>query len=174
MAENYGTYLPLMYHDLLDEPFDEDLHIYTYSREHFRETVQAALSRDLWIDTHERIFKYIRQRNALRIQNLLDVEMDQQAGSFSFVADDGLVDSIYNMELTLRITLPQNWTEDTVSVGPVDDYSYLGVQQDERGRFIYYDWLPVSNTSIQVHDGKPGAVGFSNHSISETRIKRSR
>jgi peptidoglycan/xylan/chitin deacetylase (PgdA/CDA1 family) len=170
IAESYGTYLPLMYHDMLDEPFDEDLHIYTYSRDHFRETVQAALSRDLWIDTHERIYKYIRERNALKILSLDDDEMDQQAGNFSFIADDGLEDSIFNVELTLRITLPQNWTEDTVSVGPVDDYSYLSVKQDERGRFIYYDWLPVSNKSIQVLDGKPSTVGFSDHSKSETKV----
>ena len=61
-AESYGTYLPLMYHDMVDEPFDEEADIYNYRRELFRETVQDAVSRDLWIDTHEKIYKYIRER----------------------------------------------------------------------------------------------------------------
>ena len=70
----------------LDEPFDENELIYTYSRELFRETVQAALERDLWIDTHEGIYKYIRERNALRVTYLDDSEMDHAlAADFSGV-----------------------------------------------------------------------------------------
>ena len=84
LAESYGTYLPLMYHDMVDEPFDEDTYIYTYSRDLFRETLQSALSRNLWIDTHERTYKYIRQRNALKIRQLDLGEIDSQAGRFSF------------------------------------------------------------------------------------------
>lgn len=169
LAESYGTYLPLMYHDMLDEPFDEDLLIYTYSRELFSETLLSAQNRDLWIDTHERIYKYIRERNAFRIVSLEDSEMDQQYGNFSFIADDGLPDSIFNVEITLKIAIPQSWTEDTVSVGPADEYSYLGVQQDEKGSFIYYDWLPVNGESIHVYDGKPGTSGFSDHGKADTK-----
>ncbi len=42
-AESYGTYLPLMYHDMVDEAFDEEADIYNYRRELFRETVQDAV-----------------------------------------------------------------------------------------------------------------------------------
>lgn len=161
MAEDYGTYLPLMYHDMLDEPFNEDILIYTYSRELFRQTVQAAVSRELWIDTHERIYKYIRERNALRILDLDASEMEREGGSFSFVADDGLADSVYNVPLTLKIYLPRNWSGDTLSVGPEGNYSHQEVLQDGADRFIYYDWLPVSNTSIHVHDGILNATGSS-------------
>jgi len=159
-AETYGTYLPLMYHDLLDEPFDEDLFIYTYSRELFRETLQLALSRDLWIDTHERTYKYIRQRNALKIRQLDLSEIEAQAGHFSFEADDGLTDSIFNVELTLKISLPESWTEDTVSVGPEGEFTYASVLEDEAGRYVLFNWLPVNGISVQVHDGRLPGTGI--------------
>ena len=160
IAETYGTYLPLMYHDMLDEPFDEESLIYTYSRELFRETVQDALNRELWIDTHERIYKYIRERNALKIINLESGEMDSQPRHFSFEADDGLVDSIFNVELTLRIALPASWMEDTVTVGPQGEMEYMKVQEDSSGRFIHYNCLPQSGVSINVTDGKLIGAGL--------------
>ena len=160
IAETYGYYLPLMYHDMVDEPFDEDSLIYTYSRELFRETVQLAGSRDIWIDTHERIYKYIRERNALKILQLESGEMESQPGHFSFEADDGLVDSIFNVELTLKISLPDSWTEDTVTVGPEGGFNFETVQQNEAGSFILYNWLPTSGVSINVHDGKHTDTGF--------------
>jgi len=164
-AEAYGTYLPLMYHDMVDTTFDEDIYIYTYSRQLFRETLEAAQDRDLWIDTHERIYKYTRQRNALKISGLEDGEMNQQAGNFSFVADDGLPDSIFNVELTLKIMLPENWLSDTITVGPEGEYGYKQVQQDSTDRYILYDWLPVSGVSIQVHDGIVYATGSSDRKV---------
>jgi hypothetical protein len=159
-----------MYHDLVDGPFDEDLLIYTYSREHFRETVQMALERDLWIDTHERIYKYIRERNALKIIQLDTGNMDSQPGYFTFVAEDGLADSLFNVELTLKITLPDGWMGDTVTVGPEDSFSYVMVQQDNEGSFILYDWLPVSGVSMAVHEGKLTGTGFSKLNASPAKV----
>jgi peptidoglycan/xylan/chitin deacetylase (PgdA/CDA1 family) len=159
ITESFSTYLPLMYHDMVDTTFDEELHIYTYSRQLFSETLEAAQGRDLWIDTHERIYKYIRERNALRILDMGDGEMDQEGGKFSFIADDGLPDSIFNVELSLKINLPQSWIEDTVTVGPESNFSYKKVQLDGMDPFIRYDWLPVSGVSIQVHDGIVYATG---------------
>jgi hypothetical protein len=160
-----------MYHEMTDEPFDEDSLIYTYSRELFSETVQSALNRDLWIDTHERIYKYIRERNALKIEGLESGEVDSQPGSFSFEADDGLPDSIFNVELTLKISLPGSWTEDTVTVGPEDGFNFVKVQQDSSHSFIYYNWLPVSGVSINVHDGKLTGTGFSDRLAHPSEVK---
>jgi len=153
IAETYGTYLPLMYHDMLDEPFDEDSLIYTYRRELFSETVQDALSRGLWIDTHERIYKYIRERNALKIYHLESDEMGAQTGHFSFEADDGLVDSVFNVELTLKISLPFSWEGDSVTVGPEGEMEYMKAQEDSLGRFIHYNCLPQAGVSINVYEG---------------------
>ncbi len=160
IAETYGTYLPLMYHDMLDEPFDEESLIYTYSRELFRETVQDALNRELWIDTHERIYKYIRERNALKFFQLETDDMGAQPGHFSFEVDDGLVDSIFNVELTLRVALPASWMEDTVTVGPQGEMDYMKVQEDSLGRFIHYNCLPQAGVSINVTDGKLIGTGL--------------
>lgn len=171
IAETYGTYLPLMYHDMLDEPFDEGSLIYTYSRELFRETVQDALNRELWIDTHERIYKYIRQRNALKIKNLESGEMDSQPGHLSFEADDGLVDSIFNVELTLRVALPASWMEDTVTVGPEGEMNYMKVKEDSLGRFIHYDCLPQAGVSINVYDGLWIGTGLQDRTTHPTLVK---
>lgn len=175
LAESYGTYVPLMYHDMVDEPFDEDLYIYTYSRDLFRETLQLALNRNLWIDTHERTYKYIRQRNALKIMQLDLSEIDSQTGHFSFEADDGLNDSIFHVELTLKISLPQSWTQDTVSVGPEGDFAYKAVMEDEAGKYILFNWLPVSGISVQVHDGRlPGTwIQDSKDPYTEAKISAS-
>lgn len=160
MAEEFGTYLPLMYHDLVDEPFDEDLHIYTYSRELFRETLQDAALRDLWIDTHERIYKYIRERNALKINFVETEERDQTGGNFSFVADDGLADSIFNVAVSLKIAVPPSWTGDTLTVGPRGDYSHLEVQGEGSDGFVLYDWIPAGDDTIQVYDGILNTTGM--------------
>jgi len=163
IAESYGTYLPLMYHDITDEPFDEDSLIYTYNRALFSETVQSALNRDLWVDTNERIYKYIRQRNALKILQMECGDMNAQPGHFSFEADDGLADSIFNVELSLKIHVPESWTGDTVTVGPAGEYNFFKVQQDSLGPYVLYDWLPTSGMTIAVREGKITGTGFKDH-----------
>lgn len=159
-CEVFGTYLPLMYHQLTDEPFDENQYIYTYAREDLRETVQDALKRDLWIDTHEHIYKYIRERNAFYILDMDSSGIDQEAGWFTFVADDGLNDSIFDVELSLKVHIPQSWTQDSLTIGPDDDFSYLQVQGEGTDRYVLYNWKPVSDVSIRVHDGIYSTTGF--------------
>jgi peptidoglycan/xylan/chitin deacetylase (PgdA/CDA1 family) len=163
IAESYGTYLPLMYHDMTDEPFDEESLIYTYSRALFSETVQSVLNMDLWVDTNERIYKYMRQRNALKILQMESGDKDAQPGHFSFEADDGLADSIFNVEITLKIFVPESWTGDTVTVGPEGEYKFVKVQQDSSGPYILYDWLPTSGKTIAVQEGKITGTGFNDH-----------
>jgi len=165
VAETFGYYLPLMYHDLADGPFDEDSLIYTYSRELFHETLQMALDRDLWIDTHAHIYKYTRERNALRIIQLESDNMDTEPGYFTFVADDGLSDSLFDVELTLRILLPDTWTEDTVTVVADGLFIYIPVSQYGTEYFILYDWLPVSGEKIGVHEGVYTGTGFSERNV---------
>jgi peptidoglycan/xylan/chitin deacetylase (PgdA/CDA1 family) len=159
-CEVFGTYLPLMYHELTDDPFDENQNIYTYARDDFRETVQHALERDLWIDTHEHIYKYIRERNAFHILDLDESEIDQEAGWFTFVADDGLNDSIFDVELSLKVHIPQSWENDSLTIGPVDNLSYLQVQGEGTDRYVLYGWLPVSDVSIHVHEGIYNSTGI--------------
>ncbi len=160
-AESYGTYLPLMYHDMVDEPFDEEADIYNYRRALFRETVQDAIGRDLWIDTHERIYKYIRERNALKISQVyLTGE-----GNFSFIADDELADSLYNVELTLKILLPESWLEDSVTIETGGTQFLLKTNLHPEGSFVFFDHLPIEDQLITVYEGNVIGTGVKEESV---------
>ena len=158
IAETYGYYFPLMYHDMLEEPFDEDVEIYIYSRDKFRETLQMTVNRDVWIDTHQNIYKYIRMRNALKIDQVDMSEANNQPGHFSFVSDDALPDSIFNVELTLLIRIPESWTEDSVTVESGEKHAVLKVLSDNRGSFVQYSCLPSVSRVIHVYEGKRPAT----------------
>lgn len=185
VAESYGTYLPLMYHDMLDEPFDKEVRIYTYGREDFRETLQLTSQRNVWIDTHQNIYKYIRMRNALRIEQLDLGEAQLQPGHFSFVADDYLPDSVFDVGLTLLVRLPDSWTEDSATVEAGDQQMVTKVLSDGQGSFLRYNCIPSANPAIHVYEGRkaPNRIqerklpvpevllaAFPNPFIHETRI----
>jgi len=164
IAESFGSYLPLMYHDMVDEAFDEEADIYNYRRELFRETLQDAISRDLWIDTHERIYKYIRERNALRIS---EVHMTGE-GSFSFIADDDLSDSVYNVELTLKITLPESWLDDTVTIETVGYQNLVKVNRGPDGAIAYFNHLPDKSQPVTVYEGNMKGTGIQERDLVAT------
>ena len=154
LAEAHGYYLPLMYHDMLDEPFDEGVEIYTYARDKFRETLQLAGQRNVWMATHQSIYKYIRMRNALKITQVDLGGADLEPGHFSFVADDGLPDSLFNEELTLLIHLPASWTADSATVESGDQLVLKEVISHDRGTLIQYNCIPSQDRIIQVFEGR--------------------
>ncbi len=158
LAESHGHYLPLLYHDMTDEAFDEAVEIYNYGRDQFRETLVLAGSRDVWIDTHLHIYKYIRERNALKIGQVELGEADAQPGHFSFVAADDLADSVFNVPLTLKIRLPGSWTEDSATVETGEEQLVLEVQSDAGGMFVYSPALPVEDRAIHVYEGRKSAT----------------
>lgn len=150
-VEEYGYYLPLMYHDISDEPFKEDSLIYTYSRDLLRETVQWVSKRDVWVDTNEQICMYIRARNALRIE---EVKLDEAlAGQFSFVVSCDLPDSISDVELTLQIRLPDSWIGDSMTLEFGDSFIYSEVLTDKQGGYVQINCNPGSGTEIRVSQG---------------------
>lgn len=153
IAEAYGYYLPLMYHDMTDLAFDEQVEIYTYDRGKFRETLQLTELRNVWIDTHQNIMKYIQMRNALKIENLDLSGAQEQPGSFSFTADVALTDSLFNTALTLKIRIPDSWTEDSARVESGDQYGIREVLDDAMGAYIYYNWIPGPEHTIHVYEG---------------------
>ena len=158
IAETYGHYLPLMYHDMVNVAFDEDVEIYNYHRDKFRETVQMTVNRNIWIDTHQNIYKYIRMRNALEIEQVDMSEANNQPGHFSFVADDALVDSIFNVELTLLVRLPESWTDDSVTVESGDQHEVMEALSDDKGSFLRYNCIPSEGRVIHVYEGKKAAT----------------
>lgn len=170
IAETYGHYLPLMYHDMVDEAFDEDVEIYNYHRDKFRETVQMTVNRNVWIDTHQNIYKYIRMRNALEIEQVDMSEANNQPGHFSFVADDALVDSVFNVELTLLVRLPESWTDDSVTVESGDQHDVMEALSDDKGSFLRFNCIPSEGLAIHVYEGKKPATWVDDHKANTNKL----
>ncbi len=172
-GEKHGHYLPLMYHDLVDEPFDEALEIYTYGRDKFRQTLQLLVQRNVWIDTHQNIYKYLRMRNALKIEQLDLGGAQSQPAYFSFVADDALSDSLFNIPLTLLIRIPDSWTEDSVTVESEDLHIVKEVLTDEKGAYIYFNQVPSADRTIHVHEGRkhPSSIEDRQALVSQVKLE---
>lgn len=165
-AEAFGYYLPLMYHDIDDEYFDPGNHTYTYSLDYLRETIDSVMQRDVWVDTHENIYKYIMERNGLEISLTASSEE-----LFSFIADDGLPDPIYNVELTLRLSIPPDWNDDYVTLDREGELTTLEVISSGDERFILFNCLP-GGAEITVYKGVYTGIEDYGADISEsTQIK---
>ncbi len=147
VAEQFGYYLPLMYHDIKEEYFDPESFIYTYSLEDFSETVDSVLERDVWVDTHENVYKYIRERNGL------DVTMISTAEDLlAFSMDDGLPDSIFNVEITLQVTVPENWDDNCVTVEKEGELITLDIVYNGDEKYVYYNSLP-DGSEVKIYKG---------------------
>jgi peptidoglycan/xylan/chitin deacetylase (PgdA/CDA1 family) len=168
LAESHGYYFMLMYHDILDGAFNKDSLIYTYSRADFHETLQRIMQRDLWVDTHQNIYKYIRQRNGFFLSQVDTSETGN--GHFAFVADDGLADSVFDMELTLLIRLPASWTGDTVTLETGDRQVFTKVLSDETGTFVRFSCVPAPERLIRVYDGKRSPTVITERLNPENRV----
>ncbi len=152
-VEEYGYYLPLMYHDMTDKPFNEDSLIYNYSSDLFRETVLGMSERDVWVDTQEQICKYILARNALKIEGINQDNSETNSGQFSFVASCDLPDSLNDVELTLQIRLPDSWTGDSISIQIGDSFLLAEVLVDKQGGYALVNCNPGEGTEVHVSQG---------------------
>ena len=143
-TEKYGYYLPLMYHNILNEPFNADSLIYTVSLDNFKQTVDLVTKRDVWIDTYQNVYKYIRERNA--VKHTIATSSDEK---FSFISDDNLNDSIFNVDLTLKIKLPAFLSGDSVTVIKGDYAKNVKVISVLESNYIYYNSVP-NRTPISI------------------------
>ncbi|MDT8402502.1 MAG: polysaccharide deacetylase family protein [Bacteroidales bacterium] len=166
IAEQFGYYLPLMYHDIEDEYFDPGTHIYTYSLEYLRETIDSVMKRDVWVDTHENVYKYIMQRNGL------EVTMNNSSDElFAFTLDDGLPDSVFNVELTLQLMVPEDWNEAYVTIDDRGELTTLEVISSGDERYVFFNCLP-GGSEITVYKGVYTGIEDDAVDISEsTQIK---
>jgi len=147
VAEHFGYYLPLMYHDIKNEYFDPASFIYTYSLEDFSTTVDSVLERDVWVDTHENVYKYILERNGMEVTMISTSEE-----LLTFSVDDGLPDSIFNVELTLQLTIPENWDDNCVTVEKDGELITLDLVYEGDYRYAYFNSLP-DGSEVKVYKG---------------------
>jgi hypothetical protein len=146
-VEEFGYYLPLMYHDISDEYFDPETDIYTYSLDYFQQTVDSVLQRDVWVDTHENIYKYIMERNGL------EVNINNSSDEFlAFTLDDGLPDSVFDVELTLQVMLPAEWDNDYVTINNGDELTSMEVTSSGDVKYMLFNCLP-GGQEITVYNG---------------------
>jgi len=146
-VEEFGYYLPLMYHDISDEYFDPETDIYTYSLDYFQQTVDSVMQRDVWVDTHENVYKYIMERNGL------EVNMNNSSDEFlAFTLDDGLPDSVFNVELTLQVVLPAEWDNDYVTINNGDELTSMAVTSSGDVKYMLFNCLP-GGQEITVYKG---------------------
>jgi hypothetical protein len=79
------------------------------------DTIRASLvylkanSDKFWVTSFGNVAKYIRERNAALVSEIITTE-----DSITIIASDALDNSIYNCPITIRRPLPQNWSSATV------------------------------------------------------------
>ena len=147
VSEYYGYYLPLMFHNITDLEFNHDLNEYTYAYNDFKAIVDTAMMKDVWIDTHENIYKYIRERNSAIIS------VTHKGDNYiMFRVNDGLDNHIFDQELTLRLNIPDTWSDNEVNVSGNALYELKMVLNDESGKYILFNIIP-DNTVYTLSEG---------------------
>ncbi len=91
---------------------------------------------DLWVATFKDVTKYVRERK--------NAEIDVQNNESSLAVDlsHSLKDDRYNLPLTLKTYIPEQWK--TVSVRQGDEQQTVQSREDEQGRFVLYQAMPNS------------------------------
>lgn len=103
---NRGSWFVSSYHGVDREGADpRHLGWKALPEEMFRQTIDYLKDQGFWIGTFAEVSKYIYERDSslLHLKNLGD--------SLTLFLDDGLDDELYNQPLTIKITLPEEWTE---------------------------------------------------------------
>ena len=136
---NYSYWTFFMYHYI-----DSTQGVYSTTVANFKAAVDIACQKNLWIDSHEHIMKYITERNALKpvtytIQNTNTIKLN---------LDDGLINSIYNVPLTVKVAM-QACMKDSVNVTQSGISKYYPVVNENGSLYSYINCLP-NNTDIVV------------------------
>ena len=141
---NYNYWLLLMYHEIGYTGTDTDLIEYNSTITNFRAAVDYACKQNLWVDTHENIIKYIKERNALKPISLTI----QNSSTLKFTPDDGLNDTIFNVPLTIKVPI-QSCMKDSVLATQSGISKYYPIVNENGILYSYINCLP-NNTIVTV------------------------
>lgn len=111
-AQTYGYWTFLMYHYIGYTGTDPDLIEYNSTIPDFEAIVDYASSKDVWVDKHSSIMKYITERNAARITGYYT----DGKTVVKFYCNDELDDQVYNIPLSLQLAIPSGWDVDKLDV----------------------------------------------------------
>ena len=132
------------FHEILDANF-------------FAAVLDDLLSKDIWIDTVGSIVRYMRERMSFTLTVLSE-------GSTEIQLDltHSLDRSIYNQPLTIRSTVPPNWSRVNVQQGDVSitvDSTIEGLETA-----VYYNAVPNNGTiTLTLSEGGPTLTSISWH-----------
>jgi len=169
---NYGYWTFLMMHYV-----GSDTGIYSNSVAKFNAVVDYACNKNLWINTHEHIFKYIEERNSLKPINYTVLNTN----TIKLNLDDGLNDSVYNVPLTIKVSLPI-CMNDSVAVMQNNIIKHYPVVNENGTFYSYINCLPntvdvfITNfnhyivTSNTICQGTPFVVGTHSYTSSGTYL----
>lgn len=147
-AEYYKYHLSLMFHNLSVVPFDKTTDSYVYAFDDFKQSVNLAKQRNLWIDTQANIYKYIKERNGLKI-----TKYETYADSIVVNITSELNSSIFDQELTLKIELPSTWNVDSVAVNNNLKTSKTAVFNENNKKYSFVNAVP-DNRKITIFRNK--------------------
>lgn len=109
------------------------------SAEKFTETLKYMQKKGFWMDTFSNVTKYIYERDnaILHIKN--------RGKTIEISLDDQLEDDVFNKELTIGITKPENWASIEIFDGEEKAYSF-----SEKNNQIFMNIIPDGKT-IEIH-----------------------
>jgi peptidoglycan/xylan/chitin deacetylase (PgdA/CDA1 family) len=136
-AETYQYHLSIMFHNMSNVPFDKSADEYIYGFDDFKQSVTYAQQRSLWIDTQGKVYKYIKERNELKI-----VKYETASDTLSIKASSGLDTTLFNEELTLKIELPATWNTDSATIADSGKRWKLPVQTENNKLYTYVNSIP--------------------------------
>ncbi|MEJ2053201.1 MAG: polysaccharide deacetylase family protein, partial [Calditrichaceae bacterium] len=106
-----------------------------------------------WVDTFGNVARYIKERNAVSITETI------RDTCISMELTDALNDTIFNIPLTLRRTLPSGWASAVVQqAGRIRKTKIVEV---DSVKYIQFDAVPDSGSLLLTRDG---VTGIKNHS----------
>jgi len=115
-----------------------------------------ANSSDFWVATFENVVKYIKERNAMSIS-----EIPAGTDSYLVTATDNLLDSVYNVPVTIKRLLPSNWTSAKVFVNnePISSsISTVGTN-----KYIVFDIVPDKDEVMLVKSSETEIPSVNNN-----------
>ncbi len=108
-ARTYNYHISLMYHNIQNVDFDKTNDEYSFGLNDLSQNIQDAKKADLWIETQGNVYKYTKERNAVKL-----ISYEAFADSLHFVTDDFLDNTEFNQPITLQVEIPESWTQDSV------------------------------------------------------------
>jgi hypothetical protein len=104
---------------------------------------------DYWIGTFANVSKYIQERKAVSL-----TETKITDDSLQVVVNDNLNDTIYNIPITAKRLLPNNWKSENVKVYTGNQLVSTAIVESDSKKYIVFDAIPDKESVFLVNSVK--------------------